>query len=76
MKSLVCVYQTETEVGYATRPLWEKIFQTTAALRILFCELDDEDLDVIDNLYKKNEELCIQTINDALDNNINTRYMS
>lgn len=76
MKSLVCVYQTQDTIGYATRPLWERISQTTNALRILFCELDDEDLDVIDRLYENNENECVNVINDAMDNNINTRYMN
>ena len=55
MNNTVCIYQTQETMGYATRPLWDKISQTTHALRILFCELEDSDLDAIDELYMVDE---------------------
>jgi len=76
MLQTVCFYQTESEIGYATRPLWQKIYQTTNAIRLLFCELDDKDLDAIDELNLVNPCECAKALMRALDANHNTRYMS
>lgn len=76
MLQTVCIYQTLDTIGYATRPLWQKIYQTTNALRILLCELDDEDLDAIDELNLVNPCECAKALMRALDANPNTRYMS
>jgi hypothetical protein len=76
MCNVVCIYQTEETIGYATRPLWQKICETTNAIRLLFIELDDKTLDGIDELYMVNELECIKMLDRSLTNNPNTRYMS